>query len=157
MRKWDLGTEKGWAKPAIKNKVEYVEMDDGNKEDWEDQEWRNKSKGRCDKHKWENKRSETEMVRPCGEKDRRCSNENMEWGESGHRNIGRLILRCYKKRHEGGRSQGRRNTRQENVKFENSMRRSHIGKRPKNKKITAELYWITQIRDRWIITLIKLK
>ena len=27
-----------------------------------------------------NKRSETEMVRPCGEKDRRRSNENMEDG-----------------------------------------------------------------------------
>ena len=26
-------------------------MDDGNKEDWEDQEWRNKSKGRYGMHK----------------------------------------------------------------------------------------------------------
>ena len=25
--------------------------------------------GRCDKHELENKRSETDMVRPCGEKD----------------------------------------------------------------------------------------
>ena len=56
-------------------------MDDGNKEDWEDQEWWNKIKGRCGKHKWENKRSETEMVTPCVKKDwKRCSNENMDNG-----------------------------------------------------------------------------
>ena len=30
---------------------------------------RNKSDGRCGKRKWENKRSETEMVRPRGEED----------------------------------------------------------------------------------------
>ena len=58
-------------------------------EDCEDQEWRNKSKGKNGKRKWENQRSETEIVRPCGEKDRgRCSNENMEDG-----NIGRPKLR----------------------------------------------------------------
>ena len=40
-----------------------------------------KSRGRCGNHNLENNRSETEMVRPCGEKDwRRCSNENMEDG-----------------------------------------------------------------------------
>ena len=37
-----------------------------NIEDWKDQDRRNKSKGRCGKHKLENKRSKTEMVRPCG-------------------------------------------------------------------------------------------
>ena len=31
-------------------------MDDENKEDWEDREWRNKSKGRCGKQKWDNKK-----------------------------------------------------------------------------------------------------
>ena len=36
-------------------------MDDGNKEDWEDQDGRNESKARCDKHKGENTTSETEM------------------------------------------------------------------------------------------------
>ena len=47
-----------------------------------------KRQGRCGKHKSENKRIETGMVRPCGEKDRRrCSNENME--VDGHRKIGR--------------------------------------------------------------------
>ena len=55
---------------------ENVEMDDGNKEDWEDQEWRNNGK-----YRWENKRSKTKPVRPFGEKDcRRCSNEKMEDG-----------------------------------------------------------------------------
>ena len=40
-----------------------------------------KSQGRCGKHKWENNRSETEMVRPCGEKHRRrYRNENTEEG-----------------------------------------------------------------------------
>ena len=34
--------------------------------------------GRCGKQKLENTRSETAMVRRCGEKDRgKCSNENM--------------------------------------------------------------------------------
>ena len=33
-----------------KNRNKNAEMDDGNKEDWEDQEWRNKGKGRCGKH-----------------------------------------------------------------------------------------------------------
>ena len=53
--KWNLGTEKGWAELARKNRNENVEMDDGNKMDWEDQEWRNKSMGRYGKHKRENK------------------------------------------------------------------------------------------------------
>ena len=44
-------------------------MDDGNKEDCEDQDRRNMSKGRCGKHKQDNL-SETEMVRAYGEKGR---------------------------------------------------------------------------------------
>ena len=36
---------------ARRNRDENVEMDDGNKEDTEDQDRRNKSKGRCGKHK----------------------------------------------------------------------------------------------------------
>ena len=45
-------------------------MDDGNKEDWEDQDRRNKNKSRCGKHKWENKRSETEIVGTCLQRER---------------------------------------------------------------------------------------
>ena len=33
------------------------------------------------------------MVRPCGEKDKICSNENEEDGSRGHRKIGRPKLR----------------------------------------------------------------
>ena len=41
---------------------------------------------------WENNTSKTEMVRPCGEKDRRdIVNQNMELG--GHQQIGRPKLR----------------------------------------------------------------
>ena len=36
---------------ARRNRDENVEMDDGNKEDWEDQDRRNKSKGRCGKQR----------------------------------------------------------------------------------------------------------
>ena len=58
------------------------------------------------------KRSETELVGPCGEKDRgRCSNENM-----GDRNgwtpkdikTETEVERCYKKIHEGERNKDRR-------------------------------------------------
>ena len=41
--KWDLGTEKGWARLSRKNKYEDIEMGDWNNEDWKDKEWRNKS------------------------------------------------------------------------------------------------------------------
>ena len=83
-----------WHRHARENRNENVEMDDGNKEDWKDQEWRNKWKGRCGKHKWENKRGETEMVRPCEEKDWRdvvMRTRKMKVG--GHRNIGRPKMR----------------------------------------------------------------
>ena len=74
-----------WMAPTRKNRDENVEMA-VSKEDWEDQEWRNKSMGRCGKNKWENYGSETETVRPCRGKDRRrWSNENME--VSGRRKI----------------------------------------------------------------------
>ena len=45
MWKWDLRSEKDWVKLARKNSDENVEMDDGNKEDWEDQEWTYNSYG----------------------------------------------------------------------------------------------------------------
>ena len=91
------------------------------------------SKGRCGKHKLEHKRSETEMVRPCGEKH--CSNEYMEdgnWWTPKVRKTESEVERCYTKRHEGElRSTERRSTRPENVEIENSMRRPQIGKRLK--------------------------
>ena len=40
-----------WTRFARKNGDENVEMNDGYKEDREDQEWGNKSKGRCRKQK----------------------------------------------------------------------------------------------------------
>ena len=60
-----------------KNRAENVEMDDGKKDDWEDEDRRNKSQSRCGEHRWENKTSETEMVRTWRE---RCSSENIENG-----------------------------------------------------------------------------
>ena len=74
-------------------KIMMVKNHDGNKADWEDRSGMKKQEQKqCGKHKWENKRSETEMVRPCDEKDwRRCSNEKMEVG--GHQKIWRPKLR----------------------------------------------------------------
>ena len=64
-----MGTEKGIARLIRNKRNDNVEMDDGNKKGREDRARRNKSKGRCGKHKWVTfSRSETEVVRICGEK-----------------------------------------------------------------------------------------
>ena len=114
-------------------------MDNGNKEDWEDQEWRNNNNGRCGQHKWENKRSDTEMVGPCGDKDwRRCSNENIEYGSGStpkDKKTETEVEWCYKKRHEEETSKCRRSTRSENVEIENSMRLPQTGKWLNKKKL----------------------
>ena len=46
-----IRTEEIRARAGVANISEKVEMDDGIKEDTEDQDRRNKSKGRCGKHK----------------------------------------------------------------------------------------------------------
>ena len=97
--------------------------------------------GRCGKHESENKRSETEIVRPCGEKDwRRCSNENMEVG--GHWKIGRPILRWgdvirkYMKE-----KQVKIEVAQDQRTWRLKTRSTQIGKRPKKKQLVNCNLW----------------
>ena len=88
--KWDLGTEKGWAELARKNRDENVEMDDGNKEDWEDQEWRNMSKSLTGKIREASLRWLRHVERKT-EEDVVMRTWKME--VVGHRKIGRPKLR----------------------------------------------------------------
>ena len=108
--------------PILTRMDENVEMDDGNKEDWEDQEWGNKSKSRC---VWQTEmrelRSENEMVRTRREEGRwRCSNKGIDDGngwtprdrmtKSGVVTLG--PLRCYTKARS---TERRRRTTPENI------------------------------------------
>ena len=139
-------------------------MDDGNEVDLKDQEWRNKSEGRCGKHNWEKKSSETEIVRPCGEKDWRSSNENVEhgsgWTPKDRKTETEVEWCCCKKIHEGETSKDRRSTRPVNNSIEigNSMSRSEVRKRSKKKKnqhLVLPMVCLFLIANalRWVILL----